>query len=196
MRGILGKKSKIKGNTFEREISKLFTKWWNDGMFNGSFYKTPASGGLRQGNREGTVGDLVTPEGFTCTIECKNQEAWDYRELFQQTIAKAPRLIQKGKNKGKPNSPKGIGEFWFQACDEANRANRIPLLVFTKNYHKDLIIVPEDTNFGALYGEQFREFGVSKTFDYEERLPYIRKTIIIQLSKFLEVVEPVMLRKE
>jgi hypothetical protein len=191
-----GKGAKAKGSGMERKISKLFTQWWNAVGFEGEFYKTPASGGLRWQKRDDVIGDLVTPEGFLATIECKNCESWDYKELFSETIARKPKLIQKGKNIGKPNSPSGIGEYWWQSCEEGFRASKIPLLIFTKNYHKDLIIVPTNTTVGTLYLSQFSACGVIKQFKFEEYLPCIEHTVILQLNDFLNIVEPKILRKD
>jgi hypothetical protein len=193
-----GKGGKIKGSSFERKISKLFTQWWNDAGFEGTFDRVPASGGIyRKVERSDYIGDIsCTPDVFSATIECKCTESWEYTELFSETIARKPKLIQKGKNIGKPNSPSGIGEYWWQSCEEGFRASKIPLLIFTKNYHKDLIIVPTNTTVGTLYLPQFSACGVIKQFKFEEYLPCIEHTVILQLNDFLNIVEPKMLRKD
>ena len=193
----MGKKSKIKGGNFERKVAKQLTEWWQAAGLEGEFYKTPASGGLRWQKRDDTIGDICTPEGFACTIECKNSEVWDFKELFTETIAKSPPLIKEGKGKGKPNSPRTIGEFWYQACDEASRADRIPLLVFSKNYQKDLIVFPTLTNWASDYSSQLQAWGITKVFKFvPPRWPIDTRTLIVRFDKFLEIVTPEALRKD
>jgi hypothetical protein len=193
MSASVGKGAKNKGNAFERKVAKLFTKWWNEAKLEGEFYKTPASGALRWGARDDVIGDLCTPEGFNATIECKCSESWKFRELFQTTIAKAPSLIQKGKNKGKPNAPSGLGEYWYQACNEGLRANKIPFLVFTKNYYPDYIMVPMNETNMVVYHQQFLDVGIVKRFVEEEHLPYMRDVYVMKLEDFMNIVEPKML---
>lgn len=187
-----GKGGKLKGSGFERKVAKLLTDWWNKGGLEGEFYRTPASGGLRWVNRGDTIGDICTPEGFSCTIECKNTESWKYSELFTKTIARTPPLIKQGKNKGKPNSPRTIGEFWFQACEEAKRAGKIPILIFTKNYQKDLLIFSQGSDWYFQYRREFRQWAVDTFFTFEECYSEHSKVIIIRLDKFLEMTEPEM----
>jgi hypothetical protein len=187
-----GRGAKIKGCTYERETAKAFTKWWKEGNLEGEFYKTPASGGLRWKARSDVIGDLCAPEGFLATVECKNCESWDYRELFGATEASSATLIKVGPNKGRPNSPTHLGEFWFQACDEGQRAKKVPLLIFTKNHHKDLVMMPEECNAGIVYHDVLKKVGVYKTFVVPVYRPYMEKAIILRLSDFFSIVEPKM----
>jgi len=118
-----GKGSKAKGSNFERDISKTLTKWWTGLGFKGEFYRTPTSGGLRWKAREDTVGDLCAPEDFAFTIECKCREDWDFKDIFNWT-------------------PDGlIAKWWKQSCDEALRANKMPLLVIKKNYVQPIVFI-------------------------------------------------------
>ena len=192
-----GKGAKIKGDKYERDIGKLFSLWWNKGGFEGKFYKTPASGGLPWQNRPDVIGDLCTPEGFTASVECKNQEQWKFKPIFDATISRKPKKIQKGKGKGKYSSPSTLGEFWFQAVSEGMRAEKIPLLVFSKNYQKDLIIFPMNTTIATLYREQLEDYGVTKKFSFKESdRKVFERTMIVRFSKFLEIVEPKLMKKE
>ena len=174
----------------------MFTQWWNSGGFDGEFYKTPASGGLRWTKRDDVIGDLCTPEGFNATVECKNQEQWKFKELFGETIARKPKMVKKGKGQGKYSSPKNIGEFWYQAVSEGIKADKIPMLIFTKNYFPDYIIFPaKDNNVASLYAEEFCKVGVTKRFIMESYLPYMEYTYILKLEDFMNIVEPKILRK-
>jgi hypothetical protein len=100
--------SRSKGSSYERRIAGLFSDWC---MFKIS--RTPSSGGLMK------TGDIfpVQPEDmvkFPFSIELKNRESWDFKELLD------------GPTKT------GIFSFWKQCVDDASSSNRIPLLVFTK----------------------------------------------------------------
>jgi len=176
-----GKGSKAKGANFELKTSKLFTSWWTAGGFEGKFYRTPASGGLRQDNREGTVGDLVTPEGFTYTIECKNQEQWKFRELFKAVEIVKPK-----------HSARNIAGFWYQACDDARRAGLNPILVFSKNHFPNMVMLPANSHVGVLFSQQFAKNGVLKEFivPTELRAFVPDKVWIVELSMLLSTVEP------
>jgi hypothetical protein len=188
-----GKGAKNKGANFERKIAKLFTQWFKNNNLEGEFYKTPASGGLRWQKRDDVIGDLCTPDNFLATIECKNTEVWQFRELFQQTLAVAPKKIQKGKNKGKPVSPSSIGEFWYQSCDEAQRADRLPMLVFTKNYYSDYIMVSSESTVLTVYHSEFIEGGIVKRFNTPIHLPFMKNAYVLQLKDFMNIVDPKLL---
>ncbi|UXR28888.1 hypothetical protein [Bacillus paranthracis] len=107
------KNSRAKGSTFERKVAKELTAWWGE-----EFHRVPASGGLRWGEDNRVVGDIVAPEGsdFPFTIECKKREGWNFEQLI-----------------------KGTGEvtsWWLQAVTDRERLNDVtkhPLLVFSKN---------------------------------------------------------------
>jgi len=188
-----GKGGKLKGGNYERKTAKLFTTWWQAGGLEGEFYRTPASGGLRWANRGDTIGDLVVPQGFVGTVECKDTESWKFKELFTKTIARAPLLKKKGKNIGKSNSPRTIGEFWYQTWEEAVRANKIPMLIFSKNYQKSLIVTPVNAIWNTLYKDAFKQWAVYKSFvpDQNQFLPYLN-TVIMRFDKFLEIASPHM----
>lgn len=121
-----GNGAKNKGAGFERKLAQLFTEWWNK-EYEGSFTKTPASGGLRWKNRSDVIGDLCTPSNFTATIEAKNREDWEYSDFFRIVIA------QRNKD--------NIGGWWHQAVDEGERAGRTPILVIKKNFHNPILLI-------------------------------------------------------
>ena len=167
-----GKGAKAKGSGFERKVAKMLTEWWQTGNLEGEFYKTPASGGLRWEKRPDTIGDICTPEGFTQTIECKCREDWEYSQF-----------IEKGKL-GKDN----LYAWLKQACDEAERANKLPWLILKKNYHKPLLIcayVDKPSNFYASSMEY------TYTFFPQARKNW-NKISVIDLNHFLEMMQPDM----
>ena len=86
----MGKASQVKGSGGERDLAKILTK-----IFNGSFIRSPASGGFIGGKNfirkahmsEGQIrdrkGDLVPPDFMTkFVIEVKNYEEFRFHQLL------------------------------------------------------------------------------------------------------------------
>lgn len=105
------KNSRSKGSRFERHIAKDFSDWCGFVC-----KRTPLSGGWAK------TGD-VTPKSpkdmveFIFCVELKHQEGWSFSSSFLG---------------GKPN--KQINSWWNQCTADARKSNRIPLLIFTKNF--------------------------------------------------------------
>lgn len=96
----------------------------------GEFYPTPRSGGLRWKEREDTIGDVVTPKWFPFTIECKHSKEVCFLRLFD--------------TRG-PNTSKDFISWWGEACENALRSGKTPMLVVGKSHRKDLVVVPQDS---------------------------------------------------
>lgn len=117
---------KAKGNSNEREVAKILTKW--SGY---EFNRVPQSGGLRWEADNNVTGDIVPPFdlGFPISIECKKVETdWELDKLLIGTSE--------------------IWKWWKQACRDASRYQssgryKEPWLVFTKNYRKHHIMLRE-----------------------------------------------------
>jgi hypothetical protein len=110
--------SKHKGSEYELKIAKVLSDWWGE-----PFRRTPMSGGLhwREDNR--VSGDIVTPPDsvFPYNIECKKREEWSFDQLI-----------------------KGTGEiesYWEQCDRDARGIRRKPLLIFSKNFNPDYIML-------------------------------------------------------
>jgi len=101
-----GRKSKNKGNTFQREVAKSLSKWSG-----ATFKATPRSGGLRWGGAFWTYGDLTPPEDFFAVFECKHYHEIEFLDVL-----------------GTTRSPQGAGlvhEWWNkEARVDAARAAR------------------------------------------------------------------------
>lgn len=107
--------SKQKGSRFERSICKFFTSWTGY-----EFNRVPASGGLRWKNAENITSDVSCTDKshsrkFRFSIECKS-----YKELNFEHI-----LLEKKSCK--------ILHFWDQACKDAKRAGKLPILIMKYN---------------------------------------------------------------
>lgn len=107
--------SRAKGCSFELEVAKALSAWWG---VEKSFRRTPLSGAWDP--RAG--GDLVAPDGFPFTVECKKVENWD---LLQ--------LITSGRRKGDEDAKCLIEKHWSQAVRECQPGKR-PMLVFSRNH--------------------------------------------------------------
>ncbi len=125
-----GIKGKDKGSGFELKIAKRFTEW--SGV---KFQRVPLSGGW---NKVVVSGDIFCePEYepspttkqivFPLSIECKNDESWELVQLFKDTDKSPIRL------------------FWDQAINDALETNKIPALIFSRNWVPDFIMLKVDT---------------------------------------------------
>lgn len=115
---LLGKKrvskginSKDKGNRGEWAAAKWLTQWTGH-----KFARTPGSGGLRWVDNDLVCGDLVCEEKnyyFPFTIEVKNYKSFGLTSYLRKNSI--------------------IYKWWEQAKEDAERAEKIPLLLIRKN---------------------------------------------------------------
>ena len=108
-----GKKARLKGSTFERQIAKDISSW--TGMH---FTRTPMSGGWSK------TGD-VTPKKpehmvkFPFNIECKNQNVFCTNIIIK--------MVESG------SMPKILKKWWKQCSDDAKKSKRIPILIMSNS---------------------------------------------------------------
>lgn len=133
---------KAKGSAFERKICERLSLWVSDGKLKDCFWRSAMSGGrstvaFRKGttlNRQ--AGDIssVSPEGHAltdrCFVECKH-----YANLRLERFIFAQGPMQ------------GI---WEQACVQAKRYNRAPVLIVRTNRLPVLVITNEKGPFSKL----------------------------------------------
>lgn len=106
--------SKQKGNTFERKIANMLSKWSGE-----DFHRTPMSGALHWKDDTRVVSDIVSPQvlmdkGWNVSIECKKVEYdWEFSKIIEGTST--------------------FWKHWEQAEGDAKASNQVPLLVFNKN---------------------------------------------------------------
>jgi hypothetical protein len=174
------KKSRGRGKRGESGVAKVLSTWF--GMPE-SFLPSKSSGA---GNRIGQAGDIAAPLGFIPIIEIKNDESWNTTNLF--TYLGARGAVQP------------IWKFWKQALGAVedykkkktkNMIDRIPWLIFTKNYDSYLLLMTKhdfDNNFFH-YPDNFGTLQVS--------LENSRQSIFIIciLEDFLDVNTPTKLMK-
>jgi hypothetical protein len=128
---------KAKGSSWERDVCKFLTKWLTGTEKPYVFWRSPASGGIATMSFENKElsGDIVAmrPEGafFTSTfsVECKVGYP---KSSFDKHL--------------KDNKNDEIKGFWSQACNDAFKTEKLPLLIYKK------------TNFPALLGLREEDF--------------------------------------
>lgn len=107
--------SRRKGSKSERLVSKLFQDWTGY-----EFARTPSSGGLPWKNRSQISGDIVCTDALHSTRFAFSVETKFHKEIqFEHLIM------------GTKNSD--IRSFWAQAQRDAERAEKIPMLLMRYN---------------------------------------------------------------
>lgn len=113
--------SRKKGSCYERLIAKKLSEWSNI-----KIRRSPQSGGWNQ------RGDLVPVDPkdmveWPFNFELKKRENWNLSELLT------------GKNINT-----GLFSFWDQCTRDAKISNKIPVLVFSKNFDTDYICIEKE----------------------------------------------------
>jgi hypothetical protein len=110
--------SKRKGNKNELRLAKMISAWTGS-----EFTRVPQSGGLRWSNTQNICGDIISTSPtfvFPFVIETKH-----YKDIPLKGSLRANSIVYK---------------FWKQVCRDAERANRLPMLILRANYWKDYVI--------------------------------------------------------
>lgn len=107
--------SKNKGGKFEREVAKIIQRWTGY-----EFSRVPSSGGLRWKKTDNISGDITCsdPEHagkFPFSVECKFHKEINFEHIL---------LGNKGCK---------VLEFWDQATSDAERCNKVPMLIMRYN---------------------------------------------------------------
>src|SRR5690606_11936580 len=133
---------KKKGSRNERMICKMLTEW--SGL---DFRRSPQSGGLRGHVTDYTVGDIVCTDRtmlnkvFPYSIECKSYAQIDFSKLIQ--------IPARANRKNSTEFMKcEIDEFWAQCLSDAERGQKLPLLIMRYNaLPKDFFFMVLGKNF-------------------------------------------------
>ncbi len=118
------------GNNEERRIAKYLTKWVSGQDKNYIYWRCPSSGAIGsvlEGNGD-LCGDIIAikQEGTFLTSKFSIEVKRNYPNSSFNSFMK--------KNKNDE-----ILSFWKQACNDANKANKHPMLIYTKLRHNSLI---------------------------------------------------------
>ena len=175
-RSKIAKRSKNRGSTFERKIAKAFTEKLKETEFETEFHKTPASGGLRWSKKVlSVIGDITCDrDDFIFTIECKKNEAIDVEVLFY---------------KRKLNKSNDLISFYSQACDEAIRADKEPMLVVERKRGKPYCVIPSRVFEKVMDVEVPEDHIIRATIRlHKENNRGWEKVTLIPVSEFLNFV--------
>lgn len=170
----MGQKSKQKGAGFERQIAKTLSLWLSHGDRDDLLWRSSLSGGratlqVQSGNTVGNQSGDLSPIGAEAmdfsqyfTVECKH-----YKDIFLTDIVYG---LRKGD---------GIGKFWEQAKNDADQAEKFPLLIAKQNFGKEIIAMP-----------QHIMLQVQKDKNFYPAHADILPASIVKLEDFLENVTP------
>ena len=165
-----GRKAKRKGSSYERILCKAFS-----GLWGAKFFRTPMSGGSQLKYDYNLAGDISTPdETFPYHVEAKNQEALKgLHTIFTSTQCPVWK--------------------WWDQCTTECPDNKIPLLVFTKNYMPSMVMVYHDY---GLTLEDIEEFLVGEPLTTNSFREFIRvkDCVLMTLTRFLSFSKDVHMR--
>jgi hypothetical protein len=176
----MGKKSKVKGSSFENSIATIIRKKFLYGLDAKTTYnlvhRTPLSGGHVE------RGDIILKppvlKYFPWFIECRNRESWDWKHIWE----KGDRSI--------------ILEWFLEDADlkchpydnnSSPTHARRPLLLFTKNFHQVYFAVWE-SDLAAVLGDMFKVWQKGETtrmLVYVDRPGFKGRVIIGDFEEFL-----------
>jgi len=121
----LVKNSKDKGNRYERLIAKEMGKYWG-AVFN----RSPGSGSYRGSREHELTGDLVTDpaDKFPFSLEAKNRQTGNW--TLESVVL----------------NKHDVKNWYAQSVNDARRAGLVPMLVFTRNYADDFVMIPYEAD--------------------------------------------------
>lgn len=114
----MGKKSRVKGASFERIIAKDFSvAYYGDSTI---LRRTPMSGGW---GAKYALGDFAGPEDFPFYTECRNREVWSTADFF--------------------NKASILYKWFLETREKAQPFHKMPILIFTRNYEEVYLMLEE-----------------------------------------------------
>lgn len=107
--------SRSKGGRYERELVKKFEGFWGT-HFSRTPYSGAWTGNKTQEGHDTVTGDIITAHesNFPFTVEAKMREGWTIEHLINNTGQ--------------------IKEWWGQTVRDGENGNKVPLLVYRRNY--------------------------------------------------------------
>jgi len=166
-----------KGGQWERDVSRFLTNWLTGQKKELYFWRSPSSGGIFTRTPENTTisGDIISlkPEADILTSKFSLELKNGYKEASLDKILKY-------------NKSDVIELHWIQACDDANKSNKLPMLIYKKlglptpwigiestfndyvtSYMdgKRFVHIRWDTEYPDIYFYEFKEFFENVTPD-------------------------------
>lgn len=157
-------KSKSKGNTNERKIAKILSRWCGD-----EFLRIPNSGALRWKGKAWVYGDLLPPPDFPlCVFEAKHYRDVDLDKILRVGVAED-----------------NVLGWWQQVCLDSQRCTNetgwdpMPVLVFKANHRPFRIcllrsfcsLLPELPML-QVTGTELPDFCIIDLDEFMKKVPY------------------------
>ena len=156
--------SSKKGGKAERQVAKMLGDWVGCEMV-----RVPRSGGLRWQSGLMVTGDVIPSDPqmlaeFVFSIEVKFHAEVDFSHLILPSRVKSVDILK----------------FWAQACEDAKRVNKKPLLLFRYNF------LPRDFFFVGMKWDHF--FRVKRHMSFESSyFIYGRKLAIFGIQDLFSI---------
>ena len=180
-----------KGESFEREICKYLSLWWSDGKYADIFWRSRVRSTRKSLSAKHQLGDIKadSPEGEglmkVFNIELKTGYSvgkkgktvknvpWDLLDLID--YRKGSEDLEK----------KQIIKFWRQTVTDAEISERIPLLIFKRDFHVPVVCISSRLmNTLENYQNQYN----NRLFCYEEN--DYEKLVFTRVETFFEWLSP------
>lgn len=172
----MAKNGKAIGSNEERRIAKYLTEWATGQKKEYVYWRTPSSGAIGtilEGNGE-LCGDIIAikPEGIFLTAVFSIEIKKNYPN------SSFNKFMKKNKNDE-------IVSFWTQTCEGATKANKNPMLIYTKSNHNTLIGI-EDSLLTKL-PEELQSLRRLTIYMEDDILP---SCTFMDMGEFFSVVKP------
>jgi len=136
-----GKGGKRKGSNFERRIAKVLSK-----ALGKEIKRSPGSGGF---DKTTFPGDVYSKNGLLFNFELKDKEQWSFKALFSFDTSPFASWWEQ--------SSTDINVWREHNPDDVGRLYKHTVVIFSKNYHPDYIMVA---------GDLFTKLNVSEDTNY------------------------------
>jgi len=166
--------SKRKGNSSELKICKIFSE-----RFNQTFNRVPNSGAygsthnLSKNLTSSLAGDIITPENFYFVIENKAGYKIEFLNIYKETHT----------------HKKTIYSFIEQGSKDAIRANRVPLIIYTKDRCQTVCIIPKNNHTKCnIINDFINQNNITYlSFYYKINISLWTEWIILSIEDFLKI---------
>lgn len=180
-----------KGESFERDMCRFLSLWWTEGKHNDVFWRSRVRATRRSPDAKHQLGDIKadSPEGEglmkVFNIELKTGYSvgkkgktvknvpWDLLDLID--YRKGSEDLEK----------KQIIKFWRQTVTDAEISERIPLLIFSRDYHQPVVCI-SNRLMNTLENHQGRYN--NRLFCYEEN--DCEKLVFVRAETFFAWLNP------
>lgn len=180
-----------KGEGFERDTCRLLSLWWTDGKDDDRLWRNRTRRTSKTKNAERQLGDIIATHpnsiplihyfnielkiGYSITRKGKRTKniPWDVLDIID--------------GRGKENI---FYSFWDQVLTDSIISNRIPLLIFKRDFHTPVAAMYiKDLKTIELYQNKFQ--GNFITLYLEKWKKYIR---LFNLNQFLNYLQPATIK--